>query len=176
VVYLPHSLEKLPRLFEVSQRAVTTAWQNIFLFAGAVNMAAVVLAATGKLGPIAAAFTHQISSFLVMMNSLRLLRVERTRQSRLSKVIAASPIPLLWDRIRAVDVPTQFGRLVERRRQFARPALYIAAALFVLNGFYLLGPDEAGVIERFGKKVLPYSEPGIHYKLPWPVHRLTRIH
>ena len=35
VVYLPHSLEKLPRLFEVSQRAMTTAWQNIFLFAGA---------------------------------------------------------------------------------------------------------------------------------------------
>ncbi len=34
VVYLPHSLEKLPRLFEVSQRAMHTAWQNIFLFAG----------------------------------------------------------------------------------------------------------------------------------------------
>ena len=85
VVYLPHSLEKLPRLFEVSQRAMTTAWQNIFLFAGAVNAIAVILAATGKLGPIAAAFTHQISSFLVMMNSLRLLRIERTEQSRMSR-------------------------------------------------------------------------------------------
>jgi HflK protein len=175
VVYLPHSLEKLPRLFEVSQRAMTTAWQNIFLFAGAVNAIAVILAATGKLGPIAAAFTHQISSFLVMMNSLRLLRIERTEQSRMSRLIAASPVPQVWQRLRAIDVPSQFGRIVERRRQFARPALYAAVALLVLDGFYILGPDEAGVIERFGKKVLPYSEPGAHYKLPWPIERLTRI-
>jgi Cu+-exporting ATPase len=175
VVYLPHSLEKLPRLFEVSQRAVTTAWQNIFLFAGAVNLIAVILAATGKLGPIAAAFTHQISSFLVMMNSLRLLRVERTTQSRFARLIAASPIPDLWERLRAVDVPSQFGRIVEQRRRWARPALYAAVAFLLLNGIYNLGPDEAGVIERFGKKVLPYSEPGLHYKMPWPIERLTRI-
>ena len=34
---------------------------------------------------------------------------------------------------------------------------------------------KTGVVERFGKKVLPYSEPGLHYKLPWPIERLTRI-
>jgi Cu+-exporting ATPase len=175
VVYLPHSLEKLPRLFEVSQRAMTTAWQNIFLFAGVVNAGAVVLCATGKLGPIGAALTHQTSSFLVMLNSLRLLRIERTQQSRFSRLIAASPLPHVWRRLRDVDVPSQFGRLVERRRELARPALYLAAAFVVLNGIYILGPNEAGVIERFGKKVLPYSEPGIHYKLPWPIERLTRI-
>src|SRR5947208_15990566 len=69
VVYLPHSLEKLPRLFEVSQPAMTTPWQNIFLFAGAVNAIAALLAATGKPGPIAAAFTQTISSFLGTMTS-----------------------------------------------------------------------------------------------------------
>lgn len=175
VIYLPHSLEKLPKLFEVSQRAMTTAWQNIFLFAGAVNAGAVILCATGKLGPIAAALTHQTSSFLVMMNSLRLLRIERTSDSRWSRLVAASPLPRLWLRLREVDVPSQFGRLVERRRELARPALYTAFAFIVLNGFYMLRPDEAGVIERFGRKVLPYSEPGLHYKLPWPVERLTRI-
>jgi copper-(or silver)-translocating P-type ATPase/HflK protein len=175
VVYLPHSLEKLPRLFEVSQRAMTTAWQNIFLFAGAVNVIAVILAATGKLGPIAAAFTHQISSFLVMLNSLRLLRIERTTDSRTSRLIAASRLPRLWQRLRAVDVPSQFGRLVEHRRQLVRPALYAAAGLLVLSSFYVLGPDEAGVVERFGKKMLPYSTPGLNFKLPWPIDRLTRI-
>ena len=44
-----------------------------------------------------------------------------------------------------------------------------------LNGFYILSPDEVGVIERFGRKVLPYREPGPHYKLPWPIETLTRI-
>ena len=57
----------------------------------------------------------------------------------------------------------------------ARPAAYVAIALVVLSGFYTLRPDEIGVIERFGRKVLPYGEPGLHYKLPWPVERLTRI-
>ena len=58
--------------------AVATAWQNIILFAGVFNVAVVGLAATGVLSPIGAAVTHQLSSFLVMINSLRLLRVERT--------------------------------------------------------------------------------------------------
>ncbi len=53
--------------------------------------------------------------------------------------------------------------------------MFAGLALIVANGFYTLGPDEAGVVERFGKKELPYSQPGLHYKLPWPVERLTRI-
>src|SRR3981081_4449542 len=146
---------------------MTTAWQNIFLFAGAVNVIAVILASTGKLGPIAAAFTHQISSFLVMMNSLRLLRIERTADSRTSRPLAATHLPRVWERLRTVDVPSQFGRLVEHRSKLVRPALYTAVALLFLSCFYVLGPDEAGIVERFGKKVPP-NGPGIHAKWPWP--------
>ncbi|MGI8988272.1 MAG: FtsH protease activity modulator HflK [Bryobacteraceae bacterium] len=185
VVYLPRSLEKLPKLFEVSRRAVATAWQNIVLFAGVLNVVAVILAATGKLGPIGAALTHQLSSFFVMMNSLRLLRVERgaganSRFSRgMARAVSRTPLPQAWDRMRNVtgriDPAAAFHWLLARRRELARPALIAAAVLFVLSGFYTLRPDEAGVIERFGKKVLPYSEPGPHYKLPWPIERLTRI-
>jgi modulator of FtsH protease HflK len=39
----------------------------------------------------------------------------------------------------------------------------------------VLQPNETGVIEQFGRKVLPYSAPGLHYKLPWPIERLTRL-
>ena len=80
VVYLGHSLERLPKLFEVSRRAVTIVWQNIIVFAGGVNLVSVGLAYSGAIGPMGAAVTHQIASLLVMLNSLRLLRVERSRQ------------------------------------------------------------------------------------------------
>jgi regulator of protease activity HflC (stomatin/prohibitin superfamily) len=30
-------------------------------------------------------------------------------------------------------------------------------------------------LRGFGRKLLPYREPGLHYKLPWPVDDLTRI-
>jgi HflK protein len=136
---------------------------------------AVLLCATGKLGPIGAAFTHQLSSFFVMMNSLRLLRVERVREPRWRKLVAASPLPDAWERLREVHPAAGFQWLLARRRELARPALAMLGALALLNGFYTLRPDELGVIERFGRKVLPHSEPGLHYKLPWPIERLTRI-
>jgi HflK protein len=183
VVYMPHSLEKLPRLFEVAQRAMHTAWLNIVLFAGALNLLAVIACATGKLGPIGAAFTHQLSSFCVMMNSLRLLRGERATGSgrlgrlrdALSAAIAASPLPEFWDSLRAFEPAAAFEWIFTRRRRFVKPAWIAAAALLALNGFYAVQPDEVGVIERFGRKVTPFSAPGLHFKLPWPVDKLTRI-
>jgi Cu+-exporting ATPase len=188
VVYMPHSLERLPWLFEVSQRAMQTAWLNIVLFAGALNALAVIACATGKIGPIGAAFTHQLSSFFVMMNSLRLLRVERTagsrgrfaiwcascaRQSR--EWLAASPAADAWNRIREFDPADAFRRLISHRRELIKPLLVTAVVLILLNGFYAVQPDEVGVIERFGRKVTPLSDSGLHYKLPWPIDRLTRI-
>ena len=165
VVYLPHTLENLPNLFSAGRRAMATAWQNIILFAGLVNLTAVILAGTGRLGPIGAALTHQLSSFFVMMNSLRLLRVpdgagRESRAARMGRQIA-SRASVWLDR--------------ERVRSLVRPALIAAAAVLLLNGIYIVPPEEVGIVQRFGRKLLPYDDPGIHYKLPWPVDRLTRI-
>ncbi|MCC6585749.1 MAG: FtsH protease activity modulator HflK [Bryobacterales bacterium] len=177
VVYMGRSLEKLPKLFEVSRRAVSTAWQNIFVFAFLVNVATVGLASTGKLGPLGAAFTHQIASFLVMLNSLRLLRVEREpslARGRFAKALDQLCWTVkLW---RSRIDPHEWWRiLTDHPARFLRPALLAALAVFVMSGFYVLEPDEVGVVERFGRKLIPYKEPGLHYKLPWPVESLTRI-
>jgi Cu+-exporting ATPase len=154
VVYLPHSLERLPLFFSTSRRAVATAWQNIILFAGALNLVAVVCAATGIVGPIGAALTHQLSSFFVMMNSLRLLRTEP------------------WFHLPKFQVEWRvaLGWVVRNRRRLWQPAL----ALLVLNGCYIIAPGEAGIVRRFGRK-LAADDPGLHYKLPWPIDTLTRV-
>src|SRR6202007_2985840 len=99
VVYLPHTLEQLPEFFAVSRRAVRTAWQNIILFAGILNASAVILAATGVIGPVSAAVTHQLSSFFVMMNSLRLLRAPSSKDPRL-KTWSQS----LWSRLPVSEI------------------------------------------------------------------------
>jgi len=165
VVYLPHSLAGLPQLFATSRRAVATAWQNIILFAGLLNLAAVLCAASGVVGPIGAALTHQLSSFFVMLNSLRLLHV--------------APAGRPWNRLRAVtsrivpriDARASLQWIYYRRQR----ALAAAIALILLNGIYVIPPEEIGIIQRFGRKLLPYDGPGIHYKLPWPIDRLTRV-
>ncbi len=154
VVYLGHSLEKLPKLFEVSRKAVATAWQNIILFAGIVNLLAVAAAATGVIGPLGAAFTHQLSSLFVMLNSLRLLRIEGTGVRRF-RFFTHPRVQHVWNGLRHLtdkfDVRELFLNIVDRRRELARPVLLTAVALLVLNGFYALRPDEVGVIERFGR-------------------------
>jgi len=183
VVYMPHSLARLPKLFEVSQKAVSIAWQNIIVFAGLVNLVAVALASTGTVGPLGAAIYHQVGSFLVMLNSFRLLRIERPKHGGLwhwlEHRLDHTPLPAWWHRTRSlaarIDPKEAFNQIVEHWREYARPALLAAFGLYLLSGIYILGPDETGVIERFGKKLLPYQPPGIHYKLPWPVDRLTRI-
>jgi HflK protein len=182
-VFLPHSLETLPVLFETSRRAVATAWQNIILFAGLVNFAAVLCAASGVVGPIGAAATHQLSSFLVMMNSLRLLRAGGRDSSRVSRLAARSGLPRLWARIREyqreyerrIDPAEILQWLLARKAALVRAAPALAALAIVLNGFYIVGPAETGIVQRFGRRLLPYREPGLHYKLPWPIDRLTRI-
>ncbi len=186
VVYMPRPLDRLPKLFEVARKAVSTAWLNIILFAGVVNVVAVGIASTGIVGPLGAAVFHQVASLLVILNSLRLLRVEPARGRhhggllhRLGHQIEHTPAAAAWRKLKAAaaafDPKEAFHYLIVNRRRYAKPALAGAAALYLLSGFYVLGPDEVGVIERFGRKILPYKQPGLHFKWMWPVDRLTRI-
>ena len=166
VVYLGRSLENVPLLFRHSRKAVAVVRQNIVLFAGAVNIISVFLAWTGTIGPLGAAVTHQLSSLLVMLNSLRLLRVEpRTRKW----------MPQTTAIIRRFEPKRLFDAALEARHLWMKPALYAAAAAVVLSGFYIIGPGEEGILERLGRRVAPNAGPGLHYKLPWPVEKLTRV-
>jgi Cu+-exporting ATPase len=181
VVDLNKSLYKLPRLFAVSRRTVATIWQNIIIFAGIVNVLAVLAAGRGLFGPIGAAVVHQVASFLVMVNSVRLLKVERPRgrsawwQHLVGRLGIASVWQRVWVGLRRIDPAHGFAWIWERRRRLIKPALQAALALWVLSGIYILPPDQTGVIERFGRRILPHQQPGLHYKLPSPIERLTRI-
>jgi membrane protease subunit HflK len=45
----------------------------------------------------------------------------------------------------------------------------VALALWGFSGFYTVGPDEVGVVQRFGKFVPPEVQPGLNYHLPYPI-------
>jgi len=47
----------------------------------------------------------------------------------------------------------------------------VVGAWFVLSAFYVVGPDEEGVVRRFGKWVR--TEPsGLHFKFPYPIEKV----
>lgn len=44
---------------------------------------------------------------------------------------------------------------------------------WLATGIYIVGPDERGVVLRFGK-VVAETDPGPHYHLPWPIEQVLR--
>ena len=49
--------------------------------------------------------------------------------------------------------------------------LLVVGAWFVLSAFYVVGPDEEGVVRRFGKWVRTESS-GLHFKFPYPIEKV----
>ena len=49
------------------------------------------------------------------------------------------------------------------------------AALWVLSGLYLVAPDQQAVETLFGRVVAPRVLPGLHWALPWPIERVTKL-
>ena len=73
IVLVGDDLRKLPHAIQLSREMLKIIWQNILWFALVFNVAAVIAAALGWVSPLAGAVLHQISSLIVVLNSMRLL-------------------------------------------------------------------------------------------------------
>ncbi len=51
--------------------------------------------------------------------------------------------------------------------------ILVVAVIWALSGFYIVRPDQQGVIRRFGKYIAKTS-PGIHWHIPYPVEKVDR--
>ncbi len=49
------------------------------------------------------------------------------------------------------------------------------ALVWVLSGVYIVGANQQAVVTRFGAVVDPRVMPGIHFALPWPIDRVTKL-
>jgi len=47
--------------------------------------------------------------------------------------------------------------------------------LWLFSGFFQVKAAERGVIQRFGKLVLPVRRDGIGWRIPWPVETITKV-
>lgn len=49
----------------------------------------------------------------------------------------------------------------------------LVLVVWLLSGIYIVRPDEQGVVRRFGK-VVKITEPGPHYRIPWPIEKVDK--
>ncbi len=78
IALLNNDLERLPMLVSLSRKLRSLITQNL-LIGGAFVVVGSGLAGFGYFGPIAAAVLHNISSFIVIFNSARLVRFEEAK-------------------------------------------------------------------------------------------------
>ena len=81
-----------------------------------------------------------------------------------------------WKDVRGPDDIIDVGK--KDFRDFVRFLPWIILGLFVLVGLrgviYSIGPDEVGVIQRFGKYI-GLASPGLHAKIPFGIDKVTPI-
>jgi Cd2+/Zn2+-exporting ATPase len=75
VVLATDDLRKIPKLLRIGSSTMTVIKQNL-VFAMAVNVIGIGLSVTGIIPPLVASIIHESNALAVMLNSLRLLRVD----------------------------------------------------------------------------------------------------
>jgi Cu+-exporting ATPase len=187
VVLMGDPLRPLPLLVGVSREMVRVIRQNIIVFAFGVNGLGILLTAWlwplfstptswwHEQGPLAAIIYHQLGSLAVLLNSMRLLWFGR-----------AAPNPAWADfrlGLRKIDLWLTHhldpGEWVHWASHHLRPVvlslLGVLLTIYAVSGVTQIGPDEVGVVRRFGRPRSPNLEPGLHWLWPWPVEHVVRI-
>jgi membrane protease subunit HflK len=75
---------------------------------------------------------------------------------------------------RRVSVASDMRAGLPQVRRLARLLVLAVVGMYALSGIYVVQPDERGVVRRLGRVVADRIEPGIHYRIPWPIDRVDR--
>jgi len=58
---------------------------------------------------------------------------------------------------------------------FQRWIILCLVILYICSGIYAVSSNEIGILQRFGKVLDDKVQPGIHFALPWPIDRVTKV-
>src|SRR5262249_11173702 len=156
IVFMGQPLRPLPLLVRLSRETVRIIRQNILIFAFVVNGLGILLTAWlwpflfpgwYEQGPIAAVIYHQLGSFAVLLNSMRLLWFERAGSHRWSR---------FRDRVdrwmeKHLDIGEGLHWLSHHWKPIAAAVAGLVVAGYALSGLTQIGPDEVGIVRRFGR-------------------------
>lgn len=182
VILLGEPLRPLPDVIRMARQTERVIYQNVVLFAFGVNLLGIALtawimpnwsAAWEANSPIAAALFHQAGSVLVLLNSMRLLwgrRLERSWLGRFENWIWNGCLAG-WERCRPLR--SRAGWAWNNRIPLLRIAAFLLLLAYLAQIVVFVGPDEVGVVRRFGK-VQAVLLPGPHLRLPPPFDWITR--
>ncbi len=76
--------------------------------------------------------------------------------------------------LRDIHIPRAPKGMLPGRRLVGLVVLGFFVIFFLVSTFYTVGPEEVGIILRFGKYVRS-TDPGLHVKLPFTIERVIKV-
>jgi Cu+-exporting ATPase len=185
VVLMGDPLRTLPLLVKLSRETLRIIRQNILIFAFGVNGLGILvtawlwpLLATSpdwyEQGPLAAVLYHQFGSLAVLLNAMRLLWFDRPA-SRSQQQLRKGLYALDQWMEQHLDLHDGLHWLSHHTRGATAAVVILLAAGYALSGLTQIGPDEVGVVRRFGRPLPRALEPGQYWRWPWPVETTLRV-
>jgi Cu+-exporting ATPase len=176
-------LRSIPLLLRLSRETVRIIRQNIIVFALGVNAAGILLTAWlwpvlvpatwYEQGPVAAVIYHQLGSLAVLLNSMRLLWFDR-RSPAFDRFGGGLQRFNDWLEHR-LDFDEGVHWLGHHWRPVAAGFAALALLAYAASGLTQVGPDEVGVVRRFGRPLPEDLSPGLHWRWPWPAEEVTLL-
>ncbi len=170
VILMGDPLTALPETIRLCRHTVGIIRQNILVFAFGLNALAVVLAGLRVLEPVSAAILHQIGSLLVLLNAMRILGFERWGTWGFARRVVQ--ITTAFRRFRPSTVLDTLGK---NRVVVARVAIVLGILAYAGSGITIIGPDQVGLLRRFGRYQAPALRPGLHFRLPAPIESVVVV-
>jgi Cu+-exporting ATPase len=185
VVFMGDPLRPLPLLVRLSRETVRIIRQNIFIFAFGVNAVGIVCTAWlwpllappqwYEQSPVAAVVYHQLGSLAVLLNAMRLLWFERTSTSPVFQRLSGGLRRVNDWLEHRLDLDEGVHWLSHQWKPVFAGVLLLALCGWGASGLNAIGPDEVGVVRRFGRPMPEDLDPGLHWRWPWPIETVTRL-
>jgi Cu+-exporting ATPase len=184
VITMGEPLRYLPLLYRLSRETVKVIRQNIVWFAFGVNIVGIVLtgwlwpvfapsAAWYERGPLVAVLYHQVGSLAVLLNSMRLLGFERSSTSPALRTVRGRLKDFdQW--LGSVRFDDLLHWLSHRWKPITVGVLLIAAICYAASGITTVGPNEVGVVKRFGRAAADLP-PGLHLRWPLAIETVIKV-
>lgn len=178
IVLMGAPIRPLPFLVRLSRFTMTILWQNIIVFAFAVNLLGILITAwilpfwspqAREASPLWAAIYHQIGSVAVLLNAMRILWFEKERERGWFRQVQQFSTRL-DELLGRLDPHELAHRLEGRGRAILLGVTVIALLTYAASGLTQIEAGTIGLVKRFGRLLPPDHDltPGLHWRWPWP--------